>query len=561
MSSKNGPKGDRKIPEKVICFKCKKAVDTKKTALCSVCTNRYEPDCDGFPEQTYRLMDQESRKKWRCRTCIKSKKAPTTNHVADVSNVTTRKRANLNLNSPTPGPSDSFQENKQPGTVKPAVQGTSDILDSHILSEYEPSDESFDTPNKLSHSVDGTISEISETLTVLEMKNTIEELTLRLNSAENELENTILENSNLHQQINKLTAETKMLKSLCYSPVTSENSPAVKHKRKRLSLLPQNPSSTPCTPLPNESKVDCNKSIEIICLQQKITDLQQNLKEAQQQIEALTKLIETMKSSNKISQKSLVSKINAETPAYTEEQRHEPTSRVFIFGSQQCVGLAAAMIHSRQSTRYEKYKVIANTKPNALSNQIIMSCRYAKLNTNDKLVICVGENDYNLTHTLSQLQIILDTFYNNMIIVLNVLKNEYLDVNKLNNRIKNVCINYKKCKFLESQSNKISELCTKINYLIDCNDYNENYLNPRNLVKRILSNKSSLKVNTNLNKPKKGTIPFYFDRISLSQQKSENLINPTVKAQKGTIPYYFPVIKKNLKFFRAHNSATCHNTS
>ncbi|PZC83421.1 hypothetical protein B5X24_HaOG207804 [Helicoverpa armigera] len=562
MSTKNSAKSDRKISEKVICFKCKKSVDIRKTALCSTCNNRYEPDCDGYPEQTYRLMDQESKKKWRCKLC--KKKGPTIDPISDISNITTRKRPNLHFKnlSPGPGPSDNFRENKQFAT---ATLKTNDILDPHILSENESSDETFDTPNKLSHSVDGTISEISETLTVLEMKNTIEVLTLKLDSAENELENTLLENSNLNQQINKLTAEIKMLKSLCYSPITSENSPAFKQKRKRLSLLPQNSVSTPCTPLPNKTNIDFYKSIEVISLQQKIADLQQNLKEAQQQIETLTKTMETMQRSNITARTSTEALLrsnhgttnttsNLDAPTYSEEQKHEPTSRVFIFGSQQCVGLAAAMIHSRQNTRYEKYTITANTKPNALSSQIIMSCRYAKLNHNDKLVICLGENDHNLNYVLSQLQTILDTFYNNMTIVLNVFKNEFFDVNKLNYRLKNVCINYKKCKFLECKSNNISELCTKINYLIDYNDYYEKYLDPRNLVNHMRSNKSSANKNIKLNKPKKGTIPFYFDRVSLSRQQSEILITSTEKPKKGTIPYYFPVIKNNSKLFRVRNS-------
>lgn len=55
------------------------------------------------------------------------------------------------------------------------------------------------------------------------------------------------------------------------------------------------------------------------------------------------------------------------------------------------------------------------------------------------------------------------------------------------------------------------------------------------------------------NKPKKGTIPFYFN--IQRYDKNKQTVNPSVSigsVDKGTIPYYFPVFKKmNSDFFRA----------
>lgn len=543
MSTRN----DRKMPEKAICFKCKKSVDIKKTALCSTCNNRYELDCIGYPEQTYRLMDQESRKKWRCTTCIKNKKVSNTSYI---SNITSRKKLQASRSSPEPIVCKSTEKNQQSEAIQTTTLNMSELLDSHILSEYETSTESYDTPNKLSKSVDGTIS---ETLTILEMKDTINDLTNKLDSTENELENTILENNNLRQQLNKLTTEIKMLKTLCHSPPIENN--AVITRGRKQSLLHQT-FSTPSTPLTRKTNVSDNESIEIVLLQQKIVGLLQELENTQEQLADFKKQIDAFKHCNNSNhQQSRVSKTCPQMTAWTREQQSELPSRILIFGSQQCVGLAAAMIKSRKNTQYERYQIISETKPNALSNQIIMNCRHTKLNPNDKLVICVGENDHNLNSILSQLRIVLDTFYNNMIIVLNVFKNENLDINNLNYRINNMCKSYKKCKFLEYDTTNTYGLCNKINYLIDYNDYSENYLNPRELIKKIASNKLSLKLKADIHKPKKGTIPFYFQSKSLTPQ-TLNLINPVNKTQKGTIPYYFPKIKRNSTFFLAQNNTS-----
>lgn len=102
-----------------------------------------------------------------------------------------------------------------------------------------PSDESYLTPNKLSKSVDGTISDIT---TMSEMKETISQLTDDPNSTQKELENTKLQNNDLHKQITKFTAEIKLRKSLCSSLIENTNSSI---KKKRHSLLPRNLATTP----------------------------------------------------------------------------------------------------------------------------------------------------------------------------------------------------------------------------------------------------------------------------------------------------------------------------
>lgn len=117
----------------VRCHKCKKMVNVKNTALCSACNNRYELNCDGYPEATYKLKDAEGKKKWRCTACVRQKKY--SNAEVSASSVTLRKKPTLKIKSPI-----EHNTKLQPPR---APQNTS-LPDSHdVLTDCEISDESY----------------------------------------------------------------------------------------------------------------------------------------------------------------------------------------------------------------------------------------------------------------------------------------------------------------------------------------------------------------------------------------------------------------------------------
>lgn len=98
---------DRKTSAQVTCNVCKKYVNIKNTALCSICKKRYEFDCVGYPESTYRLKDIEARKKWKCKLCIKNQ--PDANSDA-TSNVTLRRKQHSSIKPSTPQQQISMQD-------------------------------------------------------------------------------------------------------------------------------------------------------------------------------------------------------------------------------------------------------------------------------------------------------------------------------------------------------------------------------------------------------------------------------------------------------------------
>ena len=518
----------------VVCYKCKKTVDIKKTALCSVCNNRFEPDCDGYPEHTYRLMNKEAKNKWRCKMCTRKKSIIST----EPSNITVRK---------TPIYPTSSTEKPRMQTHTNTKQSSPE-QDSHILTDCDTSHEIETTPNKLSRSVDGTTTNTSS---IPDMQDTIAQLTMKLESSENELENTILENNDLKKQVNKLTQEINVLKSLCHSPTGKESSPLCIDKKKRHSRFSQLVYSTPSSPRIT-MKTECNNNFIYLHLQQSISALQNELHITEHEIKSLNTQIQALKQSLKTTPKPQINspaKTGTTTPIVLDFKKDIFGKTIRIFGAQQCVGLGAALTNSRKKTQYEKYGVLAHTMPNAQSDTITKSCINIKLQPGDKIVISLGENDYNMGHVLSQLKIILKAFRNNSIIVLNVLNNSYLDVNKLNDRMNNICKYYKNCHFMNYVHHSLSDICKTINYIIDCEYYDKTYLNPAELRKHLASSRSISLRATETSVPKIGTIPFYFKSSKRGTEKASSHL-PSEERKKGTIPYYFPTITKNDTFFR-----------
>lgn len=528
----------RKMPVLVTCYKCKKYVDIKLTALCSICKNRYELNCDGYPEETYRRMKPESKNKWKCKTCIKKS--------SDSSNVTLRKKTDIVGKS-------NYVKLTCPSNENTHMTTPSQHSSSHVLSDCDTSDDSYNTPNKLSKSVDGTVTDL---LSTTEMKESISQLTCKLLSTENELENCIMENNDLKEQIAKLTTEIEVLKSLCHSTSILANSPK-KSITKRIHSLQNCSMSTPSSPL--NSNIETRSTKLISKLQQDIVNLQEQLHKAEAEISKLSKLSKEIgsltqdvcKDSRTIG-KFICTAYKSQTTANLPKRRNHPKRQIHIFGTQQCVGLATALSQSRQNSQYEEYGITAETKPYALSSEILRNCSATKLRPDDKLIIGIGENDYNESILSTQLNNVLHSFDGNTIIVLSAYKNNYLDTIKLNQRMKYICKNYIKCHYVYFTSKNFKDLCHTINHIIDYSDYSDKYLNPREIRRRIACSKPNLNLHINYKtEPRKGTIPYYFERINKKTTlQTSSPIARTNNKQPGTIPYYFPTINRGNTLFR-----------
>lgn len=480
------------------------------------------------------MMNQEAKKKWRCKTC-----KTVSNVKSGVSNVTTRRKPNPDC-APTSSP---LRNAKEQECDEPSLN-FSHSPDSHVLTDHNTSDESISTPTRLST----IVQDSNDITTIPQMKNIISQMSLTLKSTQKEVRNLTLERNNLRKIVNELTAENKLLKSLPKLSPAKDCSPGHSKETKKSESLPHNNtsalSSSPVTKLvSNRHDIDTT----LLIVQEKITNLQIQLLAVEEKIMNLNG--KTMTSQD-VRQKH-IAKTNDKAYTTLESQNRMPGREIYIFGSQQCVGLAAEVSSSRSYTQYEKYRLIAETKPYAPSSEIIKNCKTVKLRRDDKIIICIGENDNNINYVLSHLYRILDIFNRNKIIVLGVKQNRFLDIIKLNKAIKNTCKLYKNCYYVDYNSSKLlSDTIKNINYTIDSWDYADKYLNPKEIRKQIANIKSSKQQKQNLDKPKKGTIPYYFKKPTQDVSKTNVIL------KKGTIPYYFSVIKNRSSFFRVSKSAS-----
>lgn len=346
----------------VVCHKCKATVDMKDTILCSVCTNRYEFNCIGYPEKLYNLTSNEAKTKWSCKSCkIIDKKRD-----SGKSNITLRKAKNQSSNknitsktctSPKASTYDSIQmleqipkfkntgnkilgENSTQLALSPekstsdnnefrpqensqstphSLSNDSKILEAHLPSENDESgsmDEPLSPSAVMTMSVDGDVRGqiMHQNVQNHELLEKITELMTALSSTGYELENKIIENNELQRKNNQLTMEIKVLKSLCSSTSSDIKNIASIRKKNRHSMAPVT-SSSPISPTAAVATLNAEKSLEsnstLITLYQKINDLENMLKKIQIEITTLGDKVKNLANTLQIPVTKYTPNINA----------------------------------------------------------------------------------------------------------------------------------------------------------------------------------------------------------------------------------------------------------
>lgn len=216
---------------------------------------------------------------------------------------------------------------------------------------------------------------------------------------------------------------------------------------------------------------------------------------------------------------------------YNDEQRKQ---RILIVGGGQCRGLASALISSRKNSKFSHYDISSIIKPNASTEEILKSCYTNNLGQQDYVIICVGENDHNPTNYLIELSSTLKYLQKRNInaIVININYNRHLNECTLNNLIKTVCQYFPTSKYIEldhycsryyNHKKYLYDLSYKINIVIDSYEYNSKYLTFRNSRNYHETSCTTNRVDKDISrqKPRKGTIPFYFQKVNSNSTKSD----------------------------------------
>lgn len=472
MASKKGLKSTaigHKVATPVACHKCRSIINSKDAIVCAVCKNTYEFDCAGLSEKMYRLMKQDTRKNWKCKQCIHQNRNPDLSN-NDQINITRRNRAHK-IASVT----DSVTEKI---AVAPTINKNAyDDNKTSPIPQFELSSQSFDsqiydseasTPEKLSRSLDHTITQHSKSTRTDELQKEIEGLKLALMSIENEFENTIIENNELKRQINKLTSEIEILKTLCQTPPLKKNN----SKKNRQSLIISTPT------MQNGPKFNLDENTKVEHLQEKMKDLEMKLQKMEMFRKKLNEEIENLK------QKSSGLKNVKETPKAILKQGYTKkvgNSCIYIFGDQQASGWSADLtkIRSKERKNVHDYTISGSIKPNAVTKHVIaMSAKTLKhVNQDDYVVITIGSNDCNPTKLIADLTVALSQLSNTHVIVTSVEKNPHLNEQMLNSSLKTLLTCFENCCYVDltkcwSSVDKVHAL----NKYINTRDYHRKYL-------------------------------------------------------------------------------------
>lgn len=458
----------------VVCYRCKQSVDIKKTALCSVCNHRFEPDCDGYPAQTYKLMDAESKNKWRCKACIKKPTACSMNisHGYVLSKMETRSSTRLALKN---------QKTKSVESLNETFTSTSSEIFAKSLPDLSTEHNSY-------------ISELQEEINALKQQlvladSKIEELTIETISLKKERDEQQSQILNLKKMCSGINSTTKTgikgNKNCQPRPLITENirSETIHQQIEQHDITP--PTTTPIEDL----------------------DLIPNGQNYQSPTKPSTFLEDTSMSKESVEQLQ---------PTATSMQDVSSKRRVLIFGGQQCIGLASQLINSRKNNNSENYEISAQTKPFATSDEIIKGCENLKLGKYDKIILGIGENDTNPMKVVIELSVILKKFEHNTVIIVNVCKNKYLSTKMLNDTIKLTCNNFSNCYFMNvfhTYHNRIVYTCKKLNFFIDSLDYNAKYL-PM-MSKEYITNQKLTHINSSQNHK---IIPFIVQQPIIKQK-------------------------------------------
>lgn len=207
------------------------------------------------------------------------------------------------------------------------------------------------------------------------------------------------------------------------------------------------------------------------------------------------------------------------TASTVPKKSDAPKKYIHIIGGNQCTGLASKLTETRQNTTYDKYSISANTHPEAPTDILLQSLNKININEQDKIVMCVGEEDTDPFKLVFNLQSALLNCKASAVIILSVRENKYLNEHNLNHMLKSACKHIKNCHFLQinnahygRKQYDVYKLCKTLNILIDELDYKSKYLN--------FNAKKADKIGKNERTPKVGTIPYYFMKINKSAEQN-----------------------------------------
>lgn len=391
------------------CARCKKIVPRREHLTCLNCKLTFDIDCLNISYNLFQLMNTEKKEHWKCLQCkqnlkkkeIKSNTTPTNNK---------EPRKNTPQNRTLPASKKCTVTDKTPAmdnvTTRQKRMRTSSAeenLDSEEIQEPEimydslcPSlvkskstDALYDYSSTLMDTTKSRSVESIRDLDILdEMKQEIGSLQEKLAIAENEMDNILSENCELHRKVKTLTQEISVLKKICSSP-----SP-LKRIRNRHSISPKE------SPLRKTEYIT-----QILTLERNISELQGKLHTAQNEITKLNQII--MKYQNNIHEQNSLGQRLPRQELVTSESLHRNSWKETNNNSEENYVKRKLCILSTTNTLkitqimhseyfYSDFEFCNYIRTNSTIDTLTkdIESKISTLTLNDYCIIMIGESDF-----------------------------------------------------------------------------------------------------------------------------------------------------------------------
>lgn len=518
------------MASKPTCAQCKKKILGKHYLSCSSCKRSYDLACI-HSEKLYDLMDKERKESWTCVRCrsnviARPKKTSTPNSTSNkkgVPTASTSKQVTIITNQ-IPDVTSQLSVSKNSQTQHQPFNCSMDNVTVRkykvpVQNSFESlSDEEIDISVLRNDTLNRSCPDLSVNHKdkIVGLGEKIAGLQEKLDFSDRYTTQLLLENEDLKKQVTECKRQIQHLKEIC--------------------------KYTSSTTKPNITK-------------HQSTQTSANGKDRDGNIKTSTKNPQNPEINMSMTPKSIIDQSESDSNYTATYTNNNFQKGMYVLGGSQSRGLAKALLKSRQSTPYEKYKVTATVKPDAPCEVILDSSETLKASSDDIIIINVGENDCNPIKLLAQLSIFIKMNSEAFVIVTEIKKSIHLNEYKLNNALELLCKNFDNCVFLRLKNLNYydkyftDKLCSKINFLVDSRDYSNKYLS---------YNKLKTVINDNIKRPgnqqnragtnRRGTIPFYFKK-SLDDQTTEK--KKTLRQK--CIFEFFPKqssSSKDSKFFR-----------
>lgn len=475
------------------CAKCNKIIAGKSKLTCTYCKKGFHHSCTRISEKLFDLIKQKKNNNWKCDNCniitLREPKTPTTSTTV------------FSRSTSTP---QNFVTQRPKQIVNISTNNSFESLNSDDSEEEDNSTKLSVTLNRSCPTMGLNTSEAID-----ELKSKVMDLQNKLQTADKEIDELLIENSCLKKQLRYYEKKTTTLSSICRS------TPRRERNRKNQTSLNRTALNFTCLEQvkgKHESpKID--KAVE-----------QSKLNESVENKRKKTMPPKTVESPAADTGNSNQCKINQN--ADTTEKR-----KVAVFSDQHGKGIRNAL----EFLLGKDFHVTAILKPYAQIDQILSSCnKICKDFTNkDCVIVIAGSNDKNPSRFQSYIYYYLSLFVNTNVLVGEISENMTLNVHKLNEVLRLACSHFKNTAFvplhydnpIPNRKQYTGRLLLKEILAID---YKYRYINHIDKME-----KEADAINDNVRKEKKFqcTIPYLFNKMKQNQTKNKETIKDKIDDQ------------------------------